>query len=375
MILINEPVLNGNEKKYLMECVDTTFVSGEGPFVKKFEAECAKYFGVKHSMALNSGTAALEATIFALELKPGDEVILPSFTIISCVIALARFGVNPVLVDCNEDDWNMDVSQVEAKITDKTKAIMAVDMYGSPVDYDVLLELKEKYNLFLIEDFAESQGASYFSKKQNKWLNCGAIGDLGATSFYANKTITTGEGGLVTTNDDKLADRVRSYKNLCFIKGDRFNHFELGHNYRLSNLGGALGLAQLEQIDSFLEIKRKNGAYYKSKFDEVDGIKFHPVREYSDTIFWMYCIELDPSLGKTAKDVMPLIIEKGMEVRPFFKGLHDQPVMEKMDYFKGESYPNSDKAYKYGFYIPSGIGLSKEQMDFVFNTVCEIVLG
>lgn len=370
MIPVNEPILQaGNEKKYLAECIDTNFVSSEGPFVKKFEKAFSDYLNQSHGIAVCNGTAAIETALYAIGINKGDEIIMPSFNIISSAIAAIRLGAVPVLVDIDSDDWNMDVNEIESKITPRTKAILTVDIYGSPVDYDKIIEIAKKNNLIIIEDFAEAQGAEYFSKKQNKWLKCGSIGDISATSFYANKIITTGEGGMIFTNNDLYAERARSYRNLCFINGNRFYHEELGYNFRMSNLQAAVGLAQFEQIQNFISIKIKNGELYRDRFNNIKGIKFHPVKKYSKCVYWMYSLELSPELGITADEMMSRLKKKNIDTRPFFKGLHIQPVLQALGYFLKEQYPKTDKASKYGFYIPSGLTLTEQQIDTVVKTI------
>ena len=367
MILVNEPKLDGNEKKYINECIDTGWISSEGPFVTRFEENFAEYIGHTDGIAVCNGTAALEVALFAANVKEGDEVILPSFTIISCVAAILRLKAVPVLVDCDSDTWCMDTNLIEEKITDKTKVIMPVHIYGHAVDMDPVMELASKHNLIVIEDAAEVHGAEY---KGNK---LGSIGHLSTFSFYPNKLITTGEGGMVLTSDKTMAERARSYRNLCFKPEDRFLHTELGYNFRMTNLQAALGVAQLERIDEVVEFKREMGQYYISKLKEIKGIKTQIEKNWAKQVYWMYCIELDPSLGIDAKYVMNKLREKKIGNRPFFRGMHDQPVFNNMGLFVGEKYPVTDNAYKYGLYLPSGMTITKEQIDTVVTELKSII--
>lgn len=370
MIPVNEPLLDGNEKKYLLECIDTGWISSEGPFVKKFEEGFASFTGVKHGIAVCNGTAAIEVALYALGIERDDEVIMPSFTIISCAIACIRLGAKPVLVDIEPDAWTMDVSQIESKITPRTKIVMPVHIYGHPVHMDEIFKLAERYNIRILEDAAEVHGAEYFSKyKGGKWLKCGSMGEVTTTSFYANKIITTGEGGMVLTNNEHSAARASSYRNLCFKPEKRFYHTELGYNFRMTNLQAAVGLAQLEQIEKFIAIKIRLGEYYRKRFACVKGVRFMPVKEYARSVYWMYGIELDPEFGITAEEMMGRLKKHGIATRPFFRGLHDQPVLNKMGLFAGESYPKTDHAYKYGFYLPSGLTLTEKQIDSVVDAV------
>lgn len=375
MIPVNEPLLDGNEKKYLEECIDTGWISSEGPFVARFEDFFSKKIDCKYGISVVNGTAALETALYAVGLEEGDEVIMPSFTIISCAIACIRLGAKPVLVDIDPETWTMNVSQIEEKITTKTKVIMPVHIYGHPVYMDEIFRLSEKYDLKIVEDAAEVHGAEYYSiYKGNKWLKCGAMSDVAATSFYANKIITTGEGGMVVTNNEEYAEKARSYRNLCFINNNRFYHTELGYNFRLSNLQAAVGLAQVEQLERFIKIKRDFGEYYRSKLADVQGLRFMNIKEWAKSVYWMYSIELDDSAGINAKEVMECLKSYEIATRPFFRGLHDQPVLNKMGLFNNEQYPKTDYAYKYGFYLPSGLTLTYEKIDFIVDCLKECLI-
>ncbi|MDO8662407.1 MAG: DegT/DnrJ/EryC1/StrS family aminotransferase [Candidatus Omnitrophota bacterium] len=370
MILVNDLFLEGNEKKYLEQCINTGWISSEGPFVRRFEEEFASFVGVRHGIAVCNGTAALETALFALGVKNGDEVIMPSFTIISCAIACIRLGVKPVLVDIEPETWTMDVSQIEAKISPRTKVIMPVHIYGHPVNMDGIFSLSAKYHLKVLEDFAEAQGAEYHSEYSGgKWLKCGAMSDISATSFYANKIITTGEGGMVLTNNDESARRARSYRNLCFKEEKRFHHTELGYNFRMSNLQAAVGVAQLEQIERFIKIKVKLADYYRNKLSQIKGIRFMPAKPCAKSIYWVYAVELDPRLKVEAEVVMAKLKKHGVGTRPFFKGLHAQPALNDLSLFVNEKYPCTDFAADYGFYLPSGLKLTESQVDIVVDTL------
>jgi len=370
MIRINEFSLTGNEGKYLKECIETGWISSEGPFVRKFEERFAAFVGVKYGIAVCNGTAALETALFALGVKAGDEVIMPSFTIISCAIACIRLGAKPVLVDIEPETCTMDVDQIEERITSKTKVIMAVDIYGHPVNMDKVLDLAKKYNLKVLTDFAESQGAQYLSRRKGKhWLRCGSMGDIAATSFYANKIITTGEGGMVVTNNEKYSRRAKAYRNLCFGQEERFNHVEIGYNFRMTNMQAALGVARLEQIDKFIGIKRGMAQYYRSGLSEINQVSFLTEKPYAKSVYWVYAIQLKPGSGICAKELAGRLREGGIETRPFFKGLHSQPALIKLGLFKREKYPRTDSAYKYGLYLPSGLALTREQVDKVVKTL------
>jgi perosamine synthetase len=366
VIPVNEPLFDGREKEYLAACIDTGWVSSEGPFVTRFEEMFASFCGVRYGVAVANGTAAIEAALYGVGIGRGDEVILPSFTIISCALACLRLGAVPVLVDIDPVTWTMDVSVIEAKITPKTKAIMPVHIYGHPVDMDEVFRLADKYHLKIVEDAAEAHGAAYFSKyKGGAWLKCGAMGDVAATSFYANKIITTGEGGMVVTNDDEVAKRAASYRNLCFIPLERFHHEQIGYNFRMSNLQAAVGVAQMEQVERFIGIKRQNAAYYEAALEGVEGVQFMKSMPWAQPVYWMCAVELAVPVQKDARMLMDMLRNAGVATRPFFKGLHLQPALQALGFFKDESYPYTENAYRRGFYLPSGLALTHAQMDKV----------
>lgn len=372
MIPVNEPILDGNEKKYLNECIDTGWISSGGPFVARLEREFSAYIGMAHGITVANGTAALETALHALGVRAGDEVIMPSFTIISCAAACLRLGAVPVLVDIDPEIWCMDVNQIEACISGKTKVVMPVHIYGHPVDMDRLFELKEKYGFKILEDASEAHGAEYYSTKYGRWLKCGAMGDASTFSFYANKIISSGEGGIVLTNDVKIADACNNYRNLYFGSKERFRHEEIGYNFRMTNLQAAVGVAQLEQIDRFVKIKRECGKYYEKHLAGVNNIRFAPVKKWAQSVYWMYAVELSPASGFTAETFTAELKKREIGTRPFFRGLHSQPALKNFDYSES-AYPKTDYAYKYGFYLPSGLTLTTGQVDAVTEAVKEIM--
>jgi len=365
-IPVNEPDLKGNEKKYLCECIDTGWISSEGPFVKKFEEDLSSYVGRKHGIAVSNGSVALDVAITALGIGKDDEVILPSFTIISCAAAIIRSGAKPVVIDSNHITWNMDAAQIEAKINSKTKAIMIVHIYGLPVDMEPVLALAKKYNLKIIEDAAQSHGLEYKGKK------CGSFGNISTFSFYSNKTITTGEGGMVLTDNDELAEKCRSLRNLCFQPQKRFVHEELGWNFRMSNIQAAIGVAQLEKIEKSIKRKREIGKKYNEVLSDIKGIQL-PIEktDYANNIYWVYGIVLSDETPLNAEKAIEKLQKKGIGSRPFFFPMHQQPVLKKMGLFVNDSLPVSENLYKQGFYIPSGLALTDEQL----TTVAESVRG
>jgi len=357
-IPVNEPLLNGNEKKYLNECIDTGWISSEGPFIKRFEDGIASTVGRKYAVAVSNGTVAIDAAVTALGICRDDEVIMPAFTIISCITQIIRLGAKPVLVDSYPLTWNMDVSQIESRITSKTKAIMIVHIYGLPVDVDPVLALAKKYGLKVIEDAAEMHGQTYKDRP------CGSFGDISTFSFYPNKHITTGEGGMIVTDDEALFKKCQSFRNLCFQPQRRFVHEELGWNMRMTNLQAALGVAQLEKLDQFVARKRAMGKRYTELFSDSQEYVELPLEktDYAENIYWVYGMVLKDRIPFGADVAMKKLEALGVGTRPFFYPMHQQPVFQKMGLFESESYPVAERLAERGFYIPSGLALSEDQM-------------
>jgi perosamine synthetase len=372
MIPVNEPLLGEREMEYVSECLRTGWISSAGRFIEEFEAQWATYCGMQFGIAVSNGTTALQVAVACLDLEPGAEVIMPSFTIISCALAVVYNGGIPVLVDSDPRTWCMDVAQIEAKITSKTRAIMPIHIYGHPVDMDPLWDLARTYNLAIIEDAAEVHGAEYLSGRDGHsptWRRCGGLGDLSVFSFYANKLITTGEGGMVLTNNQEHANKARSLRNLCFRLEQRFYHTELGHNFRLTNLQAALGLAQLERLDAIIAKKRWIGRGYTENLKSVPGLQLPVEEPWARQVYWMYGIVLDEATGLNAAEFAQRLKDLGVDTRPFFLGMHEQPVFHKRGWFKRERYPVAERLSRQGLYLPSGLTLTQEQMD----TVCRAV--
>lgn len=368
LIPVNEPLLDGNEQKYLAECITTGWISSEGPFVKRFEAQFAARVDRKYGIAVSNGSGALDIAIAALGIGRGDEVILPTFTIISCAAAIVRAGATPVVVDADPVTWNMDISQIETKITPRTKAIMVVHIYGLPVDMDEISRLAAKYGLLVIEDAAEMHGQTYRDRP------CGSFGDLSTFSFYANKHITTGEGGMLVTDDPEIAERCRSLRNLCFEPQQRFVHQELGWNLRMSNLHAAVGVAQLERLDEFVARKRAMGRRYTELLADIPGIELPLAQtDYAENIYWVYGIVLKAEVPFDAKVVMQKLAAAQIGTRPFFWSMHEQPIFAKMGLFAGVSCPVAERLARRGFYLPSGIALTESQIDRVSSSLREIL--
>ena len=368
MIPVNEPLLDGNEKKYLCECIETGWISSEGPFIKRFEDSFAALVHRKHAIAVANGSMALDAAVQALRLEPGTEVILPSFTIISCAAAIVRAGLVPVAVDADAKTLNINVSLIEAAITSRTRAIMVVHIYGLPCDMDPILDIARRYDLKVIEDAAEMHGQTYRGKP------CGSFGDISIFSFYPNKHITTGEGGMIVTDSDELAARNRGLRNLCFSPPRRFVHEELGYNMRITNLQAALGVAQLERLPDFVERKRAMGRLYNKLLQDMPDVELPPARtDYAESIYWVYGIVLNESIGFDAEEAMKRLGAAGVGTRPFFWPMHEQPVLRRMGFMEHARCPVSERIARRGFYIPSGLALTEEQIREAASIVREVI--
>ncbi len=357
LIPVNQVVLDGNEKKYLNQCIESGWISSEGPFVRQFEEQFAARMGRKHGIAVSNGSVALDAAVSAFGLGPGDEVIMPTFTIISCAAAILRAGAVPVLVDSDATTWNMQAQQVRDRLTSRTKAIMLVHIFGLPVDLDPILSLAAEHGIPILEDAAEMHGQTY------KGRPCGGFGEISTFSFYPNKHVTTGEGGMILTDDEGLAAKCRSLRNLCFQTKKRFVHEDLGWNFRMSNLQAALGVAQLERLDEFVARKRSMGKLYTRLLADVPGLQL-PLSsvEYAENIYWVYGLLLQEQVAFDAEEAMRRLRALGVETRPFFWPMHEQPVFRRSGLFAGECYPVAERLARRGFYLPSGLGISEAQI-------------
>ena len=363
-IPVNRPIFIGNESKYIMDCIKSGYVSSEGVYVKKFEKKFAHYIGKKYAISVSNGTAALQIAYDSLGLKKDSEVILPAFTIISCIMPVIRSGGKPILVDVDRKTWNLDIKLLEKKITSKTKCIIAPHMYGLPIDMAPLKKIAKKKKIFIIEDAAEVLGLKYKNRQ------CGSFGDISTFSFYANKHITTGEGGMIVTDSPKLAEKCRLYRNLYFNTERRFKHYELGWNSRFTNIQAAVGLGQLETINKFIKKKRIIGKKYKKEildnknFDKPLAASFG-----SENIYWVYGLVLKNKLENKLKKIMKILKENNIDTRNFFYPLNKQPVLNKIGMFKNEKYPNAEYIAENGFYIPSGLGTSLSEQNRVIKII------
>ena len=366
-IPVCEPTLIGNELKYVEDAVKTSWISSNGKYVQAFETEFAKYCGVKYAVGVCNGTVALHLALTCLGIGKGDEVIIPNFTMIATAFAVCYTGAIPVFVDSDEKTWNIDVERIEEKITKKTKAIIPVHIFGLPCEMDKINTVAKKYNLKLIEDAAEAHGAVYQGKKT------GSLSDISAFSFYANKNITTGEGGMIVTDSRELYEKALYYKNLCFDpKSPRnYSHNHIGFNYRMSNLHAAIGLAQTERADEYKTLRIKNGKLYRGYLKDVAGITFQVEPENIENVYWMNGITVDKEYGKSRDKLIAFLKKKGIDSRVFFAGMNKQKSLKDYGADCTGHYPVSEYLNNHGFYLPSGSNLKEEQIRYICDKIIE----
>jgi perosamine synthetase len=361
IIPVCEPTMTGKELEYLKDCVDSNWISSAGKYIPVFEDKFAAACHCKYGVACANGTVALHLGLAALGLQPGDEVILPTFTMIATINAVTYTGATPVLIDSEPCTWNMDVEQLAAKITPRTKAIIPVHTYGHPVDMDPLVGLAEKHGLFVLEDAAEAHGAEY------KGRRAGGLGHAGSFSFYANKIITTGEGGMITTNNAKFAALCQNMRDHAFSEERHFWHKFVGFNYRMTNLQASVGVAQTEKLNDFVEARRRNAALYTHLLKEIPGIVTPPEAGWAKNVFWMYSILVEDEFGLSRDQVRAYLARYGIETRTFFIPMHLQPIYYNQ--FKGQRYPVAEMLCQRGFYLPSASSLTERQVRFIADIV------
>jgi perosamine synthetase len=378
VIPVNEPALGEQELRYVTECVESGWISSAGSYIERFEHGWAEACNRREGVAVANGTVALQLAVAVCGLPAGSEVILPSFTIMSCVLALLYSDCVPVLVDCDPETWCMDVDAVESAITERTSAVMPVHMYGHPVDMDRIVDVCRNRGLCLIEDAAEAHGSEYQRRDGNdgpEWLPCGSFGEASCFSFYANKLVTTGEGGMVLTDDSDIAARARSLRNLAFGRKERFVHEALGFNFRMTNIQAALGVAQLERFSQIVARKRENASVYSDAFADVSELQLPVEREWARSNFWMYGVVLADSVPFDAAEFGRRLRERGVDTRPFFTGMHEQPVLRERGLFKDADFPETERLSRRGLYLPSGLALDEEQISVVVAAVKDALIA
>jgi perosamine synthetase len=363
IIPVCEPTLGGNEIEYVLDCLETNWISSAGKYIPRFEKLFAQKCDAAHGVACMNGTVALHLALATLGVGPGDEVIIPTFTMIATANAVSYTGARPVLVDSEMQTWNMDVNQVADKITERTRVIMPMHTYGHPVDMDPLLELADEHGLYVMEDAAEAHGATYKGRKT------GSLGHVGCFSFYANKIITTGEGGMITTDDAEMARLARNLRDHAFSHERHFWHKYRGYNYRMTNLQAAVGLAQTERFEEFVQARRDHARQYNALLKGVPGLVTPPEAEWATNVYWMYSILVQDEFCVSRDELRARLARRGIETRTFFIPMHLQPIYYEI--YKGERYPVSEELCKRGLYLPSASSLTPEEISIICEAVKE----
>jgi perosamine synthetase len=360
-IPVSDPKLDGNELRYVTQCVQSNWISSAGRFVREFEEAFAAAMGCHYGVACCNGTTSLHLALATLGIGASDEVVIPTFTMIATANAVRYTGATPILIDAERETWNLDVTQLERVITPRTRGILLIHTYGHPVDMDPLLQVAERRGLWVVEDAAEAHGARY------KGRAIGSLGRAASFSFYANKIITTGEGGMITTNDDELMRVARRLRDHAFSDERHFWHKYLGFNYRMTNLQAAIGLAQTERLDALVEIRRTNAARYTAALSKIPGLTLPVERPWARNVYWMYGLLVKDEFGISRDELRRRLARRGIETRTFFIPIHLQPIY--YDHFKGQRYPVAEELCRRGLYLPSGATLTAAEIDYV----CEMV--
>ncbi len=360
-IPVSEPTITEKEIKYVMQAVKSGWVSSLGEYINRFEDEFAKFVGTKYALTVANGTVGLHLALVSLGIKEGDEVIVPDLTFIATANAVKYTGATPVFADIDKETWCISVEDIERKITPRTKAIIPVHLYGHPADMDPIMEIAKRYNLYIIEDCAEAHGAEYKGRK------VGSIGHCGVFSFYGNKIITTGEGGMITTNDKELYEKAKYLRDHAMSKEKRYWHTEIGYNYRMTNIQAALGLAQLERINEIINKKRRIFEWYKEGLKDLEGIKLNPEKEWVKNVYWMVCLVHENFDEEKRERFMKELKNKGIDTRPFFYPCSMMPMYKQDGLINPVSYEISKK----GISLPSGYNLKEEDVKWIAKVVIE----
>jgi perosamine synthetase len=362
-ISISSPSITKKEIDFVKDAVESGWVSSLGKYIKIFEDKFAEFCGTKYALATSNGTAALHLTVALLGIKEGDEVIIPDLTFIATANAVSYTGAKPVCADIEAETWCIDPESVRKKITQRTRAIIPVHLYGHPADMDGIMNLAEQYNLYVIEDASEAHGARY----KNRMV--GSIGDLGVFSFYGNKIITTGEGGMITTNNPEFYEKAAFLRDHAMSKDKRYWHPEIGFNYRMTNLQAALGVAQLERIAELINKKRQIFKWYEESLEGVSVIKLNPQKDWAENVYWMICLLLEEGISDKKESLTQKLKEKGIDSRPFFYPISLMP-MYKSEGINRIAYSVSRR----GLNLPSGVDLTREEVDYIAHAICEEIM-
>jgi perosamine synthetase len=366
-IPVAEPALIGNERKYVLDCLDSSWISSTGEYIDRFESAFAELVGTRHALSCSNGTTALHLALLALGVQPHDEVIVPTLTYVASANAVAYCGATPVFVDSEPDTWNLDPSKLEGMITPRTRGIMVVHLYGHPVDIDPIADLCRSRGLFLLEDAAEAHGAQYRTRM------AGSLGDAAIFSFYGNKVITTGEGGMLTTDDDDVAARARLLRGQGMDLGRRYWFPVMGYNYRLTNVAAAIGLAQLEKLTWHLERRRQNAAWYHDRLAGIPGVRLQKEQPWARSSHWMTSIVLEGSAREARDGLMASLANDGVETRPFFCPMHALPMYQRAA--AELNFPVADRLSATGINLPSSATLNEADVDYVCGRIRDYLRG
>jgi perosamine synthetase len=364
VIPVFAPWLSENVRRYVLDCVDSGWISSLGEYVGRFEREFAAFCEARHAVATSNGTTALHLALVTLGIGPGDEVLVPDLTFVATANAVRYSGAMPVFVDADPITWTLDPADARRKVTARTRAIVPVHLYGHPADLDPLLELARTHDLRVVEDAAEAHGARY------KGRRVGALGHVGVFSFYGNKIITTGEGGMVVTNDPALAERAAFLRDHAMDPKRRYYHPEVGFNYRMTNIQAAIGCAQLEQAEPILARRKTIGAAYEAGLAGIPGLRRPPAEPWAESVYWMYSVLVEPGFGRDRDDVRDGLWARGVDSRPFFVPLHELPPY-RMDI----PFPVATALGRTGINLPSGTGLTAEEIQTVCQALRELAGG
>jgi len=360
-IPISEPSITDKEADYVLQAVKSGWVSSLGEFITKFEEKFAEYIGVKYALTTCNGTTALHLALVSLGIKEGDEVIVPDLTFVATANAVTYTGAKPVFADVDPETWCIDPDDIKKKITPRTKAIIPVHLYGHPANMDEINKIAKEHNLYVIEDSAEALGAEYKGKK------VGSLSDCGVFSFYGNKIITTGEGGMITTNDENLYEKAKYLRDHAMSKEKRYWHTQIGFNYRITNIQAALGLAQLERINELIEKRRQIFSWYKEFLQGIDGIKLNPEKPWAKNVYWMVCLVLEKDFRIDRDELMSKLRERGIDTRPFFYPISDMPMYHK------SNTPVAHRISQRGLNLPTFFNITKDDVKFICDTLKEVL--
>lgn len=364
-IPISNPALVGNELQYVVDCIETSWISSLGKYVSGFEEAFAEFCGTDHAVTCSNGTTALHLALIALGVGPGDEVIVPTLTYVATANAVVYCGARPLFVDSEPETWNMDPAQIEALITPRTRGILVVHLFGHPVDMDPIMDIARRHGLFVLEDAAEAHGAEYKSRR------VGSIGHAATFSFFGNKIITTGEGGMVTTNDRALADEVRRLKNHGMDPTRKYWFPTVGYNYRLTNVASAIGLAQLEKIDWHLEQRQQIASWYREYLVDVPGLTWQAQKEWARHVWWLFTVVMDENIRLGRFDALAGLKARGVEGRQLIYPITQLPPYH--DPAREGCFPVADRIVDRGLHLPTWSGLTREQVRHVCDSVVECV--